>query len=167
MGCELMNRIESKLENRRIPTVSVINQIIETADDQLRYLSVSELEAIRNYMTTGERRLQIAQVLAENKKRIIDQAQKQLFAKRPEYVQPGGNAYGDKRYNQCLRDYDWYLRLVTYGIIAGSKEPIESIGLIGVREMYNALNVPIAGMIDAIVFLKEAALSLLEPGGSR
>lgn len=94
---------------------------------------------------------------------LLGAAQKQLFAKRPEYIQPGGNAYGEKRYNQCLRDYDWYLRLVTYGIIAGSKEPIESIGLIGVREMYNALNVPIAGMIDAIVFLKEAALSLLDP----
>jgi allophycocyanin-B len=146
--------------------VSVINQIIESADDQLRYLSVSELQAVKDYMTTGEKRLQIAQVLTENKKRIIDQAQKQLFTKRPEYVQPGGNAYGDKRYNQCLRDYDWYLRLVTYGIIAGSKEPIESIGLVGVREMYNALNVPIPGMIDAIVFLKEAALSLLEPASA-
>ncbi|MFS8893524.1 allophycocyanin subunit alpha-B [Synechococcus sp. O70.2] len=143
--------------------MSVINQLIETADNQLRYLSVGELQAIKDYMSSGERRLQIAQVLTENRKRIIDQAQKQLFAKRPEYRQPGGNAYGEKRYNQCLRDYDWYLRLVTYGIVAGSKEPIESIGLIGVREMYNSLNVPIAGMIDAMVFLKEAALSLLDP----
>lgn len=141
--------------------MSVINQVIATADDELRYPSVDELQAVQTYMGTGLRRLEIAQILTENKKRIIDQAQKKLFAKHPDYLRSGGNAFGDKRYNQCLRDYDWYLRLITYGIISGTKEPIESIGLIGVREMYNALNVPIPGMVDAIVFMKEAALELL------
>lgn len=142
--------------------MSVINQVLEVADDELRYPSTGELESVQVYMASGLRRLQIVQVLTDNNKRIIDEAQKRLFAKYPDYVRPGGNAYGNKRYNQCLRDYDWYLRLVTYGIIAGSKEPIESIGLIGVREMYNSLNVPIVGMIDAIRFMKEAALALLD-----
>lgn len=146
--------------------MSVINQAITVADDELRYLSVGELNSVSSYMSTGIRRLRVAQVLTDNKKSIIDEAQKRLFTKRREYTQPGGNAYGDKRYNQCLRDYDWYLRLATYGIIAGTKDPIELSGLIGVREMYNSLNVPIPGMIDAILFLKEAALSLLDPEGA-
>ena len=84
-----------------------------------------------------------------------------MFKKRPEYRSPGGNAYGQKQYNQCLRDYSWYLRLVTYGVLAGSKEPIEKIGLIGVKEMYNSLNVPVPGMVVAIRCLKDAALGLL------
>ncbi len=142
--------------------MSVINIVIAEADDELRYPSVGELENVKSYMASGAQRLQIAQILTDNKKRIIDEAQKRLFNKRREYVQPGGNAYGDRQYNQCLRDYDWYLRLITYGIIAGSKDPIETIGLVGVREMYNSLNVPIIGMIEAIQFLKEASLSLLE-----
>jgi allophycocyanin-B len=146
--------------------VSVINQVLTVADDELRYPSVGELSAVKGYMASGAKRLQIAQILTENKKRIIDEAQKQLFTKRPEYRQPGGNSYGDKQYNQCLRDYDWYLRLATYGIIAGTKDPIESTGLIGVREMYNSLNVPLPGMVDAIRFLKEASLSLLDPEGA-
>ena len=49
----------------------------------------------------------------------------------------------------------------TYGVLAGSKEPIEKIGLIGVKEMYNSLNVPVPGMVEAIRCLKEAALGLL------
>ncbi len=141
--------------------MSVINDVITLADDELRYLTVSELQAVTDYVRTGAMRLRIAESLTESKKRIVDQAQKQLFVQHPEYRQVGGNAYSDKQYNQCLRDYDWYLRLITYGIIAGSKEPIESIGLIGVREMYNALNVPIPGMIDAIIALKQAALNVL------
>jgi allophycocyanin-B len=73
----------------------------------------------------------------------------------------GGNAFGQKQRALCLRDYGWYLRLITYGVIAGDKAPIESIGLIGVREMYNALAVPVPGMVEAIRCLKEASLSLL------
>jgi allophycocyanin-B len=143
----------------------VINQVLEVADDQLRYPSVSELQAVENFMAAGIKRVQIAETLSENRKRIIDQAQKQLFSRRPEYRQVGGNAYGNKQYNQCLRDYDWYLRLATYGIIAGSKEPIESIGILGAREMYNSLNVPVPGMVDAIRCLKEAALGTLDAEG--
>ncbi len=51
--------------------------------------------------------------------------------------------------------------MITYGIIAGDKGPIESIGLVGVREMYNALNVPIPGMVDAMKLMKEVSLDLL------
>jgi allophycocyanin-B len=45
--------------------------------------------------------------------------------------------------------------------LAGDKEPIEKIGLIGVREMYNSLGVPVPGMVESIRCLKRASLSLL------
>ena len=141
--------------------MSVVSQVILKADDELRYPSSGELKGIQDFLSTGDQRVRIADTLAENEKKIVDEAQKNLFKKRPEYRSPGGNAYGQKQYNQCLRDYSWYLRLVTYGVLAGSKEPIEKIGLIGVKEMYNSLNVPVPGMVDAIRCLKDAALGLL------
>ena len=141
--------------------MSVVSQVILKADDELRYPSSGELKGIQEFLSTGQQRVRIAEVLGENEKKIVDQAQKNLFKKRPEYRSPGGNAYGQKQYNQCLRDYSWYLRLVTYGVLAGSKEPIEKIGLIGVKEMYNSLNVPVPGMVDAIRCLKDTALGLL------
>jgi allophycocyanin-B len=141
--------------------MSVVSQVILKADDELRYPSSGELQGIQNFLNTGVQRMRIAETLAENDKKIVDQAQKQLFRKRPDFRSPGGNAYGQRQYNQCLRDYSWYLRLVTYGILAGDKEPIEQIGLIGAKEMYNSLNVPVPGMVEAIRCLKEAALALL------
>jgi allophycocyanin-B len=45
--------------------------------------------------------------------------------------------------------------------LAGDKQPIEATGLIGVKEMYNSLNVPVPGMVDAVLSLKNAALGLL------
>lgn len=141
--------------------MSVVSQFILKADDELRYPSSGELRGIQKFLASGEQRIRIVEILAENDKKIVDQAQKQLFKKRPDFRSPGGNAYGQRQYNQCLRDYSWYLRLVTYGILAGDKEPIEKIGLIGVKEMYNSLNVPVPGMIEAIRCLKEASLALL------
>ncbi|MEB3173879.1 MAG: allophycocyanin subunit alpha-B [Cyanobacteriota bacterium] len=141
--------------------MSVISQVILKADDELRYPSSGELKGIQDFLKSGQLRISIAEALAENEKKIVDQAQKQLFKKRPDYRAPGGNAYGQKQYSQCLRDYGWYLRLVTYGILAGDKEPIEKIGLVGVKEMYNSLNVPVPGMVEAIQCLKEAALGAL------
>ncbi len=141
--------------------MSVVSQVILKADDELRYPSSGELMGIQKFLQTGIQRIRIAQTLSENDKKIVDQAQKQLFKKRPDYRAPGGNAYGQRQYNQCLRDYSWYLRLVTYGILAGDKGPIEQSGLIGVKEMYNSLNVPVPGMIEAIRCLKDAALGLL------
>ena len=141
--------------------MSVVSQVILNADDELRYPTIGELQSIGTYLSTGERRLQIAQTLSENEKKIVDKASKELWALHPDYIAPGGNAFGQKQRALCLRDYGWYLRLVTYGIIAGDKDPIESIGLVGVREMYNALDVPVPGMADAIRCLKDASLDLL------
>lgn len=144
-----------------VSNMSVISQVLLKADDELRYPTTGELQTIIDFFQTGEQRLRIATTLAENEKRIVEQASKQLWQKRPDFISPGGNAYGQKQRALCLRDYGWYMRLITYGILAGDKDPIERTGIIGVREMYNSLGVPMAGMAEAIRCLKEASLALL------
>ena len=141
--------------------MSIVSQVILKADDELRYPSSGGLEGIKAFLDTGLLRVQIAQTLAENEKKIVEKAGQELFSKRPDYRAPGGNAAGQKQYNQCIRDFGWYLRLATYGVLAGDKEPIEKIGLIGVKEMYNSLGVPLTGMVESIRCLKKASLALL------
>ena len=141
--------------------MSVISQVILKADDELRYPSSGELSNISSYLKTGEQRERIVSTLTENEKKIVQESSRNLWQKRPDYIAPGGNANGQRERAQCLRDYGWYLRLVTYGILAGDKDPIERIGIIGVREMYNSLGVPVPGMAIAIECLKDASLALL------
>lgn len=141
--------------------MSVVSQVILKADDELRYPSSGELKNIKEFLQTGEQRMRIVATLAENEKKIVQQASKQLWQKRPDFIAPGGNAYGEKQRALCLRDYGWYLRLITYGLLSGDIGPIEKIGLIGVREMYNSLGVPVPGMVESIRCLKQASLDLL------
>lgn len=142
--------------------MSLISQVILNADNELRYPSIGELQAIQNYIKTGEKRIEISSVLRDQEKIIIQKASKAIFLLHPEYIAPGGNAEGARKRSLCLRDYSWYLRLITYGVIAGDKEAIEKIGVIGVREMYNSLGVPILGMIDSIECLKQATLEVIK-----
>ena len=147
--------------------MSVVRQVILQADDELRYPSSGELRNIKDYLETGEQRLRIVNTLTENEKKIVEQATKTLWKKRPDFIAPGGNAYGQRERALCIRDYGWYLRLITYGILAGDKEPIEKIGLIGVKEMYNSLGVPVPGMVEAIKGLKDASVDLLSAEDAR
>ncbi len=147
--------------------MSVVSQVILKADDELRYPSSGELNSIKDFLKTGEQRVRIATTLSENEQKIVDKASKELWRRRPDFIAPGGNAYGQRQRSLCLRDYGWYLRLVTYGVLAGDIDPIESIGLIGVREMYNSLGVPVPGMVESIVCLKEASLALLDDEDAR
>ncbi len=141
--------------------MTVVRQVILKADDELRYPSSGELKNIQDFLQTGEQRMRIVSTLTENEKKIVQEATRQLWQKRPDFIAPGGNAYGKRERAQCIRDFGWYLRLVTYGVLSGDKEPIESIGVLGAREMYNSLGVPIAGMVEAIKSLKMASLDLL------
>nr|YP_010903999.1 allophycocyanin gamma subunit [Caulacanthus ustulatus]WCH57250.1 allophycocyanin gamma subunit [Caulacanthus ustulatus] len=141
--------------------MSLISQIIIESDKELRYPSIGELQSIQEYIATGEKRIQISCQLRDQEQDIIQRASKTIFQIHPEYIAPGGNAEGARKRSLCLRDYGWYLRLITYGILAGDKTSIEKIGIIGVREMYNSLEVPILGMIDAIECLKEATIDKL------
>ncbi len=141
--------------------MSIVTKAIVNADAEARYLSPGELDRIKSFVTSGERRVRIAQMLTENRERIVKQAGDQLFQKRPDVVSPGGNAYGQEMTATCLRDLDYYLRLVTYGIVCGDVTPIEEIGVVGVREMYKSLGTPIDAVASGVNAMKNVATGMM------
>jgi allophycocyanin alpha subunit len=141
--------------------MSIVTKSIVNADAEARYLSPGELDRIKGFVSSGAQRLRIAETLTGARERIVKQAGDQLFQKRPDVVSPGGNAYGEEMTATCLRDLDYYLRLVTYGIVAGDVTPIEEIGVVGVKEMYNSLGTPIPAVAEGVRAMKSIATALL------
>ncbi|MBD2514442.1 allophycocyanin [Nostoc sp. FACHB-973] len=141
--------------------MSVITKIILNADAEVRYLSPGELDQIKMFITSSERRLRLVQALTLSRDRIIKQAANELFQKRPTLVSPGGNAYGKDMTATCLRDMDYYLRLITYSVAVGDATPIEEIGVIGVRQMYKSLGTPIEAVAESVRAMKNIAISML------
>ena len=141
--------------------MSIVTKSIVNADAEARYLSPGELDRIKAFVTSGEQRLRIAQVLTDSRERIVKEAGDQLFQKRPDVVSPGGNAYGEEMTATCLRDMDYYLRLVTYGVVAGDVTPIEEIGLVGAKEMYKSLGTSLDAVAESVRIMKTVASGLL------
>jgi allophycocyanin alpha subunit len=141
--------------------MSIVTKSIVNADAEARYLSPGELDRIKAFVASGAARIRIAEVLSGARESLVKQAGDRLFQQRPDLVSPGGNAYGQDMTATCLRDIDYYLRLVTYGVVSGDVTPVEEIGLIGVREMYRSLGVPVEAVGQSIRALKDAASGLL------
>ena len=141
--------------------MSIVTKSIVNADAEARYLSPGELSRINDFVSSGEARLRIAQVLTDSRERIVKQAGDQLFQKRPDVVSPGGNAYGEEMTATCLRDMDYYLRLITYGIVSGDVTPIEEIGLVGAKEMYKSLGTSIDAVAESVRCMKSVATGLM------
>lgn len=141
--------------------MSIVTKSIVNADAEARYLSPGELDRIKGFVTTGQSRLRIAQTLTESRERIVKEGGDRLFQKRPDIVSPGGNAYGQEMTATCLRDMDYYLRLITYGVVAGDVTPIEEIGLVGVREMYKSLGTDVGAVAQSVREMKEVATAMM------
>jgi allophycocyanin alpha subunit len=141
--------------------MSAITKAVLNADAEARYLSPGELDVIRTYLQSGERRVRVARALAENAQKIVRAAGDQLFQKRPDIVSPGGNAFGEVRTAKCLRDMDYFLRMIAYGVLAGDTAPIDEICLIGIKETYRLLETPIPATVEGIRNMKAQAVSMM------
>lgn len=141
--------------------MSIVMKAIVNADAEVRYLNPGELAGIKSFAMSGERRLRLVQMLTQTREQIVKQSGNQLFQKRPDIVSPGGNAFGQEMSATCLRDMDYYLRLITYSVVAGETTPIQEIGVIGVREMYRSLGTPIEAVAESIRAMKNVTTSMM------
>jgi allophycocyanin alpha subunit len=141
--------------------MSIITKMIVNADAEVRYLTPGELKQIEMFIESSDRRLRLVKALTESRDYIIKEAANRLFQSRPHLVSLGGNAYGQEMTATCLRDMDYYLRLVSYSIVAGDGAPIQDIGIVGVRQMYKSLGTPIESVAESVRAMKKIASSIL------
>ncbi|AKG20383.1 allophycocyanin [Calothrix sp. 336/3] len=141
--------------------MSIITKMIVNADAEVRYFTPGEMEQIKIFVQSSDRRLHLVKALTQSRDRIVKEAANQLFQKSPRLVSPGGNAYGKEMTATCLRDMDYYLRLITYSVAAGDTTPIQEIGIVGVRQMYRSLGTPIDAVAEGVRGMKSIAISML------
>lgn len=138
--------------------MSLVKQVILDADEEVRYLTPSEIRMIQNFCKTGERRIRIARTLAANENRLVKRGSQRFWKRCPVTPSNSGNM---RKTNSCQRDQGWYIRLIAYCVLAGNEQPLAEIGTIGMREMYQSLGIPLGNWVEAVRCLKEEAIALL------
>jgi allophycocyanin-B len=138
--------------------MSMITRMIAVADREARYLTIAELQTIRDFFEAGQQRVRIANILAANSQTIINTGTQRFWERCP--VTPSNS--GNPTYRaSCIRDQGWYIRLVSYALIEGDTKVIDTVGIRGAKEMYISLGIPLRNLVECMHCLKEAAMDLL------
>ncbi|MBD1850759.1 phycocyanin subunit beta [Leptolyngbya sp. FACHB-711] len=141
-------------------------KVVSQADAKGEFLSTSQLDALTSLVREGNKRLDTVNRITSNASTIVANAARALFEEQPQLIQPGGNAYTNRRMAACLRDMEIILRYVTYATLAGDSSVLDDRCLNGLRETYQALGVPGGSVAAGVQKMKEAAVSLAnDPSG--
>nr|YP_009392692.1 phycobilisome linker polypeptide [Bostrychia tenella]ARW61254.1 phycobilisome linker polypeptide [Bostrychia tenella] len=187
----------SPLIKPKLYKTAAISSILQ-AEQQDRFLQLGELNQLVSFLNSGNKRLEIADLLAKNANFLVSKAADRIFVggspisylERPqasfldnntdsnlstsqniskdssrkvssslfnsnESLPPGFKPinvvrYGSTRMKKSLRDLDWFLRYLTYAIVAGDFN-ILSVNIRGLRELIDNA----CSSASAIVALRE------------
>ncbi|HEY9873013.1 MAG TPA: phycocyanin subunit beta [Candidatus Obscuribacterales bacterium] len=135
-------------------------KVVSQADSRGEFLSTEQLDALTNVVKDGSKRLDTVNRITSNASTIVSNAARALFEDQPQLIQPGGNAYTNRRMAACLRDMEIILRYVTYATLAGDSSVLDDRCLNGLRETYQALGVPGGSVAAGVQKMKDAAIKI-------
>jgi len=138
--------------------MSIVAKVIAQSDRADRFLGSAELTQLQDFFNQSSARISAAQKLSANQQEIVEEGSRQFWAQCPDTPSNRGN---EQKTALCQRDQGWYIRLVSYCVLAGNSKPLEDIGLDGMRDMYVSLNVPLSNLRVAMRSLKQAAMGRL------
>ena len=134
--------------------------------DQLgRYFDRSAIDRIDIYYAQSALRLAAVELINGEAATIVREASQRLWLEDPELILPGGNAYTTRRLAACLRDMDYFLRYVSYALLADDLTILDERVLNGLDDTYKSLGVPTGPTVRSIALLGDVVCELLAAEG--